>query len=403
MLSGDCNCWTSIKDAGSQSPDIRQSTDSNNTIPSIWGVSFTGVCAPLIEGRQEALHMAIFIRPWCCRTHSWWTPAGSGRTCSHQLAVWWCSAISSEASGTGHWQTRLRDELVLCCAVATLTLLKFRLKWGVQCQIYKPSQRLSRCCIYKSIQGLILLWTRLTQAFIDKSQEHPLAGIFFPEIITCINMKYLWVTSENPSVLLLFICKCSSWERPQAGQAPLIFHQDLDPCLTLSVFVSPLLASMQKQVQNAIVGSWKHFHALLYCWKQLPKAGRKLRLDACWWSFLKQAGLSIIQSSSNKWPFDITIGRAEVSPAQLKIYESLDHDLKKKKKWTENYSVTNKITLTKLLASFQRRFKLFLSSSAIWLPFEVKRKEGSGTFLFKKKKPFSSLKIFFLDNCCLKF
>lgn len=179
MLSGDCKRWTSIKDAGSQSPGIRQSTDSNNTIPDIWGVSFTGVCAPLIEGRQEALHMAIFIRPRCCRTHSWWTPAGSGRTRSHQLAVWWCSAISSEASGTGHWQSQLWDELALCCAVATLTLLKFRLKWGVQCQICKPSQRLSRCCIYKRIQGLILLWTRLTLAFIDKLQEQPLEGIFF--------------------------------------------------------------------------------------------------------------------------------------------------------------------------------------------------------------------------------
>lgn len=60
-------------------------------------------------------------------------------------------------------------------------------------------------------------------------------------------------------------------------------------------------------------------------------------------------------------------------------------------------------SLTKLLAPLQRRFKLFLSSSAIWLPFEVKRKEGLGAFLFKKKKTFSSLKIFFLDNCCLKF
>lgn len=159
---------------------------------------------------RQVLNMAIFIRPRCCRTHSWWTPAGSGRTCSQQLAVWWCSAISSEASGMGHWQTQPRDESSLCSAVATLTLLKFRLKWGVQCQIYKPSQRLSRCCIYKLTQGLILVWTRLKLGFMHKSQEYPLAGFIFPEIITCINMKHLWVAPENPSWSLLFICKCGS-------------------------------------------------------------------------------------------------------------------------------------------------------------------------------------------------
>lgn len=106
--------------------------------------------------------------------------------------------------------------------------------------------------------------------------------------------------------------------------------QDLNPCLTLSVFLLLPLASTQKQTQNAIVGSWKHFHALLYCWKQLRKVERKLLLGACWWSFLKQEGLSITQSSSSKWPLDTSVGRAEVSPAYLKIYESLDHDLKKK-------------------------------------------------------------------------
>lgn len=345
-----------------------------------------------------------FHQTRCCRTHSWWTPAGSGRTCSHQLAVWWCSAISSEASGTGHWQTRLQDELALCCAVATLTLLKFRLKWGVQCQLYKPSQRLSRCCIYKLIEGLILLWTRLTLAFIDKSHEHPSAGIFFPEIITCINMKYLWVTSENPSLALLFICKCSSWERPQAGQAPLIFHQDLDPRLTLSVFVLLLLASAQRQVQNAIVGSWKHFHALLCCWKQLPEAERKLLLGACWWSFLKQAGLSIIQSSSNKRPFDIAIGRAEVSPARLKIYESLDHDLKKKKKSEQ------KIIPSQIRSLWLSYLLLFRGDLSFFSPplqsgslLKLKARKVRGLFYLRRKKPFSSLKIFFLDNCCLKF
>lgn len=218
MLSGDCHGWTSITDAGPPSPGIRQSTDSTNTIPTIWGVSFTGVCAPLIEGRQEALHMAIFISPRCCRTHSWWTPAGRGRTCSHQLAVWWCSAIASEASGKGHWQSRLWDELALCCAGVTLVLLKLRLKWGVQCQIYKSSQRLSRCFVYKRIQGLILLQTRLTLAFIDKSQKHPLADIFFPQIITCINTKYLWVASEKPSLSFLFICKCSNCREPRQGR-----------------------------------------------------------------------------------------------------------------------------------------------------------------------------------------
>lgn len=90
------------------------------------------------------------------------------------------------------------------------------------------------------------------------------------------------------------------------------------------------------------------------------------------------AGLSINWSLPKKRPLGIAIGTAELPPAQLKMSESLDHNL-------------NKITSTKILASLQRRFKLFLSSSAIWLSFEVKRKEGLGAFLFKKKKKPSPL------------
>lgn len=142
---------------------------------------FIHLCLCSSDWRQ-ALNVVIFIRPRCCRTHSWWTPAGSGRTCSHQLAVWWCSAISSEASGTGHWQSWPWDESSLWAAAATLMLLKFRLKWGVQCQIHTPSQRLSRCCVYKHIQGLMLLWTRLELVFMDKSQRQPLVGSFFQRL-----------------------------------------------------------------------------------------------------------------------------------------------------------------------------------------------------------------------------
>lgn len=136
----------------------------------------------------------------------------------------------------------------------------------------------------------MLVWTRLALAFTDTPPEHSLAGIFFPEIIACINMKYLWVTSEKPSLSWLFIWKCRGCERCQAGQAPLLFPQALDLCLTFSVALVPLLASLQKQEQNTIVGSWKQFPPLLYYWKHLLKAKGKLLLGACWWSFQKEAG-----------------------------------------------------------------------------------------------------------------
>lgn len=170
-------------------------------------------------------------------------------------------------------------------------------------------------------------------------------------------MKYLWVASENPSLSLLLVCKGSICYRPQAGHAPLVFHQDLETLLTCSMFASLLFASLQSRVQNAIVGNWG--------WCLLKNA-------------LRWAGLSINWSLPKKRPLGIAIGTAELPPAQLKMSKSLDHNL-------------NKITSTKILASLQRRFKLFLSSSAIWLSFEVKRKEGLGAFLFKKKKKPSPL------------